>query len=604
MFTPMKRKRVLLLAAGLLAIGTGVGVYSKLSRDLRKALGEPVRIARPLQFIGLKPPLLQLERWGGGEVEGVAVTATSLISAGKFGVADETGELSGSLPGLHASALTLWRGHPLVALAAGGIFLRRAQAWEELRSGFGTLHVRTLVETPGGELLIGAREGLYRAAWGAKELERLDSLPVRSIALGEGGVLLAGGEEGLQLHSGNQITPVATPDPWVDWVGLIGREMQVLTPKGLARGPLEGALEPLAGGEDLTSAAQLDHRIFGIAEGRLLRIEASGRAAEEIVPAVPRRVFAVSGLLFVDTATGLYRRTPTGWVLARPRPKSLPPGPCHVNALAFHDSQLVVGIFNGGLAVAERNGPARTWWTVPGSTAWGVNALLSAGGRLHVASLRGASQFDGKKLVPLAGSEAGAAFSLATTRDGVAIGYGQGVMVPGTRFLSAFHGLPGNQALALAAGESLFVGTPSGLGAVQGSRVAWRVAAGEGKLPHPWVTALALRGDDLFIGTYGGGVTRRSPQPEGALSGTFESFPETEGLKVNPGCLVEGEGRLYLGTDGQGLFRLSPDGKRFVRLKLPLPSLHVTAILSGPEGLFIGTDEGLVRVPMPLEEDA
>ena len=93
---------------------------------------------------------------------------------------------------------------------------------------------------------------------------------------------------------------------------------------------------------------------------------------------------------------------------------------------------------------------------------------------------------------------------------------GQGLLLPGSRFLSAFHGLPGNQALALAGGEPLYVGTPSGLGAVSGSRVAWRVTAGEGRLPHPWVTALALRGDGLYIGTYGGGVTRPGavpPQP-------------------------------------------------------------------------------------------
>lgn len=601
MFPLLKRRRAVLLAAGLLAAGAGLGVVSKLSRDLRKALGEPVRVARPLQFIGLEPPGFVVERWGGGEVEGLAVTATSLITAGRFGVADETGELSASLPGLHASALALWRGHPLVGLAAGGAFLRRGKGWEELRSGFGILHVRALLETPGGELLIGAREGLYRVAWGARELERLDAMPVRSLALGEGGVLLAGGEEGLHLHSGNRITPLATPDPWVDWVGLIGREIQVLTPKGLARGPLEGALQALSGGEDVASAAQLEQRIYGVSEGRLLRFEVSGSAAEESVPAVPRRVFVASSLLFVDTEAGLYRRTAAGWVLARARPKSLPPGPCHVNALAFHDSQLVVGIFNGGLAVGERDGSSRRWWTVPGATAWGVNALLAAGGRLHVASLRGASRFDGKRLVPLEGGEAGAAFSLASTKDGVAIGYGQGVMVPGTRFLSAFHGLPGNQALALAAGDSLYVGTPSGLGAVQGSRVAWRVSAGDGHLPHPWVTALSLRGEELFIGTYGGGVARRSANL--TPIGSFHAFPETEGLKVNPGCLVQGDGRLYLGTDGQGLFRLSTDGKRFLPLKLPLPSQHVTAILPSPEALFVGTVEGLVRVPLPLADE-
>jgi hypothetical protein len=113
------------------------------------------------------------------------------------------------------------------------------------------------------------------------------------------------------------------------------------------------------------------------------------------------------------------------------------------------------------------------------------------------------------------------------------------------------------------------------------------------------VTALALREDGLYIGTYGGGVTRRVAGA--GPKGQFEAFPETEGLKVNAGCLVEAGGRLYLGTDGQGLFRLSRDGARFEPLRLPLPSSRVTAILSGPGALYVGTDEGLARLPLPLQ---
>jgi hypothetical protein len=272
------------------------------------------------------------------------------------------------------------------------------------------------------------------------------------------------------------------------------------------------------------------------------------------------------------------------------------------------ESRIVVGLFNGGLAVGEPTGqgkpPSFTWSAIPGSSAWGVNALLNGGGSLFVASLRGVSRFDGRRLLPVEGGEAGAAFSLASTGGGLAMGFGQGVSLPGGRFLSAFHGLPGNQALALVAGDQLFVGTPTGLGAIAGNRVAWRVTAGEGKLPHPWITALVLHGEDLFIGTYGGGVARRrvsKADPKGP--GQFESFPETEGFKVNTGCLVEAGGRLYLGTDGKGLYRLSVDGHRFLPVRVPLPSPRVTAILPGKDGLYIGTDEGLTRLHDPLPDE-
>jgi ligand-binding sensor domain-containing protein len=241
------------------------------------------------------------------------------------------------------------------------------------------------------------------------------------------------------------------------------------------------------------------------------------------------------------------------------------------------------------------------WRDVPGTAAWGVNALLPAGGALYVASLRGAARFDGARLLPLEGP--GAAFSLAATADGVAIGYGQGVLLPGTRLLSAFHGLPGNQAVALLEGDVLFVGTPSGLGAIEDRRVRFRVAGGEGRLPHPWVTALALSRGSLYVGTYGGGIVRRTASGVDAPiarvdRARYEPFVETEGLKINAGCLVEAGGRLYAGTDGKGLYRLSADGRAFEPVRAALPSRRVTALVPAAGALYVGTDEGVARLPL------
>ena len=132
----------------------------------------------------------------------------------------------------------------------------------------------------------------------------------------------------------------------------------------------------------------------------------------------------------------------------------------------------------------------------------------------------------------------------------------------------------------------------------------WRVKAGEGKLPHPWITALALKGGDLYLGTYGGGVAlRAAPRDQPRSVGAFTAFPETAGLKVNTGALVEAAGRLYLGTDGRGLWRLSADGSRFEPLKVRLPSPRVTALLESPNALYVGTDEGLARIPLPIPDE-
>jgi len=594
-----KRPRVLLAGFGLLALAAAGGVCLKLSRDLRGALAQPSRDRAELRLVPVAEPA-PIERWGGGEVEAVAGAGSELTTAGGFGVRDGGGDLSRGLPTLRASALALWRGRPVLGLAAGGLFLLRDRSWEELRSGFGALHVRTLLESSGGQLWIGAREGLFRAAWGAPALERLDGAPVRSIALGEGGLVVAGGEEGLRRIEPGRATPLAAPDPWIDWVGLCGGELWLVTPAGLARGPVGGPLAPVAGGEDAVSAAVAGDRVYAAGGGRLLRFE-GGRGAEEYLPARPRRLLADSGQVFADTDAGLYRRTGAGWVLARPRPAALPPGAAHVGALGLMGARLVLGTFDGGLALGEPRDRDWAWTPLRGAPVWAVNAILPSGDGMVVASLRGAARYDGRRWTVLGGAGAGAAFALAATRDGVAVGYGQGVLLPGSRLLSAFHGLPGNQALALAGGDPLYVGTPSGLGAVSGAKVAWRVTAGEGRLPHPWVTALALHDGALYVGTYGGGVVRRSA--DGSAKGRFEPFAETDGCKVNTGCLAEAGGRLFLGTDGQGLFRLSRDGSRFEPLRLPLPSPRVTALLAGPGALYVGTDEGLARLRLPLADE-
>jgi hypothetical protein len=602
MFLFPNRTRAVLGGLALLALAAAAAAYWKIAREVGGAVARAPGASAPLRLVPV-PESARIERWGGGEVEAVAGAEAALTTAGGFGVRDGD-DLSWGLPTLGASALTLWRGRPVLGLAAGGLFLRRDGRWEELATGFGALHVRTLQEGGGGLLWIGAREGLFRAAWGAPVMERLDGAPVRSIALGEGEVVVAGGEDGLRRIEPGRVTALAAPDPWIEWAGLCAGELWVVSAAGLARGPLDGALAPVPGGEDAVSAAVAGARVYALGGGRLLRFEAD-RATEEFLPAPARKLLAASGQVFADTANGLYRQTGSGWALARPRPDSLPPGSAHVSALGLLGSRLVMGVFNGGLTVGEPRPQGQGWgwaWSTLASPAWAVNAILPAGNGIYVASLRGAARFDGRRWAPMGDAASGPAFALAATRDGVAVGYGQGVLLPGSHLLSAFHGLPGNQALALAGGEPLFVGTPSGLGAVSGSKVAWRVTAGEGRLPHPWVTALALRADALYIGTYGGGVARRMAA-DGNPKGRFEAFPETEGLKVNTGCLVEAGGRLFLGTDGQGLFRLSRDGSRFEPLRLALPSPRVTAILPAADALYVGTDEGLARLRLPLPDE-
>ena len=623
-------RRAQLVAVLLLALlGAGTAAFLRLRASVRQALHAPVDTGRPMQFV----PTVAEERsdaWGDGTVRAAAVTPSGLVVAGGSGVRDAAGrDLSSGLPTLRAAAVVTWRRDLVVALEAGGLFRRRGGHWEEMRSGWGMLHARVLAESEAGELLVGAREGLFRAAYAATTLERLAAPPVRGLAEGPG-FLLAGGEEGLFRVEPGRVVRLETPDPWVEAVARLGGETLAATAAGLACARGAGPFAPVPGGVGVASGVAHGGRFWGVAEPPLdavLRYEPGRPLGEERLPAVVRSVMTAGGELLADTDDGLFRREDAGWRRVAARPAALPPGRSHVGALAWLDGRLVAGLFDGGLAAADLGptrpipglGPARpvpalAWRAVAGSEAWGVNALLPAGGALYVASLRGAARFDGRRLVAIDGP--GAAFSLAATRDGVAIGYGQGVALPGSTLLSAFHGLPGNQALALAAGESLFVGTPSGLGAMDGRRVRWRVTSGEGKLPHPWVTALHVDEDGLYVGTYGGGIVRllsgparftadgpelddgRSRGRSAKVPARWSPFPETAALKINPGCLVAAGGRLFAGTDGRGLWRLSAERTRFEPLHVGLPSPRVTALLAGEGALWIGTDEGIARVPL------
>lgn len=607
--TPSRR------TAALVAIGAGVCVAAagwaawRLRRDVRRALDAPVEDARPLQLVPLARPSRDLPTWAGPEIEAVAFPGGELVTAGAGGVRRaDGGDLTAGLPTRRAAALALWAGEPVVALEAGGLAVRRGGAWSEMRTGWGPLHARALVEAPGGELLVGTREGLFRAAVGATRMERLDAHPVRAIAAGPGFVL-AGGEQGLRRVAPGRVAVVDTPDPWIESVVLDGDTLTVATAAGLVRGPREGPLAPVRGGERARQAVGLDGRVYAAAEppsDAVLGVDGSGALREEALPSRVRRVMTAAGLLLADAEDGLHRRDADGWRLVVPRRGALPPGPAHVTALArFHD-RLVAGFFDGGLATAEPSEGGLEWKPVEGTAAWGTNALLSTGGELWVASLRGAARYDGRALRPIEGP--GAAFSLAATRSGVAIGYGQGVLLPGSTVISAFHGLPGNQALALLEAGPLYVGTPSGIGALDGRRVLWRVTAGEGKLPHPWVTAIAAEGDGgLLVGTWGGGIVRRRPgdRPSAPVpradDGRWEPFAETEGLAVSPGALAVVDGRAWAGTDAAGLWRQTRDGARFERVRVALPSTRVTALLPDTEGLWVGTDQGLVRIPLTTE---
>ena len=240
---------------------------------------------RPLSFVAVERAAVRGDVSGDGRVLGAADVAGVLHLATGSGLESDGRALDvrDGLPSLRVSAVASWRGTPVFALERGGWGRLGAAGPELAGTGFGKLEVRTFAETEGGELLVGARQGLYRAPFGAGEIEKLDDAPVRSIALPPGGEIASGGERGLRLVSRGGAAPrlVGTPDPWIDSVGILGDEIWVATAAGAAHGrPDATRLTPATRGADATAGVAWD--------GAFRSVPADGPPASRLSSATAR----------------------------------------------------------------------------------------------------------------------------------------------------------------------------------------------------------------------------------------------------------------------------------------------------------------------------
>ena len=162
----------------------------------------------------------------------------------------------------------------------------------------------------------------------------------------------------------------------------------------------------------------------------------------------------------------------------------------------------------------------------------------------------------------------------------------------GTSSLYAFHGLVNNHVYALAAsGSRLMAGTLGGLSILDSGIVRASFTTANSGLKHNWITAIAGAGDDWFVGTYGAGVLKLD------AAGRWSTFPDWKSPAViNPNAMLVTDRAIFAGTMGQGLAILNRSSGRWTFHTAGLPSLNITALAQGNGYLYIGADNGLVRV--------
>ncbi|MGA2348823.1 MAG: hypothetical protein ABSF70_00205 [Terracidiphilus sp.] len=268
------------------------------------------------------------------------------------------------------------------------------------------------------------------------------------------------------------------------------------------------------------------------------------------------------------------------------------------------DGRLWVGYFDRGMDILSANGDLKH---IENEQVFCVNRIVeeARSGAVVVATANGLVTFDrdGRQKQVLTredGLIAEHVNDVALYHDGLS-GEGMALATPagitfmdasGAHSIYAFQGLINNHVYALgASGDQLIAGTLGGLSLLTDGEVHRNLNTGNSGLKHNWITALAGVGGDWLVGTYGAGVLRL--EADGSVTPTEAT---QAGVVVNPTAMVA-DGRLVLaGTLGKGLMVGDATGTRWRTITAGLPSLNVTALAIHEGVVYVGTENGLVKI--------
>ena len=104
-------------------------------------------------------------------------------------------------------------------------------------------------------------------------------------------------------------------------------------------------------------------------------------------------------------------------------------------------------------------------------------------------------------------------------------------------------------------------------------------------LPDDWITCLLKNGDEIFAGTFVGGLARWN-------GAKWEALPELAGENVTA-LENDGQGGIFIATR-HGVWQRATDGKlSLLREHAPWLESEAQSLLKVPEGLWIGTRTGI-----------
>lgn len=310
--------------------------------------------------------------------------------------------------------------------------------------------------------------------------------------------------------------------------------------------------------------------------------------------------------LYALASGALLRRAGAAWVPA------LPPAPAtladaDISALAFApDGTLYVGFFDHGIDLLDPKGAIRH---VEDDHLFCINRLVVDPERhtMDAATTNGLVLFDAQDrprqtLTRRDGLISDHVTDVTFTRAGTVLATPAGITFlgpSGAESLYAFQGLVSNHVYALASTGSsnqLLAGTLGGISILKSNSVARNLNITNSNLKHNWITALLPMPDNtMLVGTYGAGLETLDSQ--GRFTPIELPADTARGLVINPNALYATASHIYAGTLAKGMLVYSVASGRWSAVTNGLPSLNVTAFTARAGEIYIGTENGLVRIP-------
>ena len=520
----------------------------------------------------------------------------------------------------------------LLATSGAGLFLLDPNP-----TGAPTLHqllpdapeardLTTLLPMPAGDLLLGTRHAGVLLFDGAT-LAPYSQLPRADItalaAVDSTSVLVGTRNAGLfYLHAGTAEHADVTsglPDNQVESLAIANGKAYAGTPTGVAEFDLsQPAFKPsrtlapglfahtLAITGEALEVGTIDQGIQRIPLASRPRVRNTAFALDPIVQQFRHVDAFLSGNPYALADGTLIARTGTGW---RPALASASTTLTdrNVSALAFApDGTLYVGFFDRGLDILSPAGQTRH---LEDDHLFCINrlALDPARQTIAAATANGLVLFDRQgtprqTLLRRDGLISDHITDIAFTRTGTTVATPAGltfITPAGTESLYAFQGLVNNHVYTIATGanDRLLAGTLGGISLLDDNTLKRNFTATNSGLKHNWITALAPapRGGWL-VGTYGAGIMTLSADGNTFAPAELPSGTPRD-LVINPNALLVTRTHIYAGTLGHGILVFDTATNRWSVIDKGLPSLDVTAFAERDGVLYIGTENGLVRIP-------